>query len=62
MAERTQGRLLFLNQTVNPANWTEADVFRMIGELDAFRPVVLEADPFYLAALAAFAIWRLSHP
>lgn len=56
LAERTLGRLLFLNQTVNPANWTEADARRMIGELGVFRPVVLEADPFYLAALAAFAL------
>lgn len=57
-AERTQGRLLFLNQTVNPAGWTEAEARRMLGELAAFRPAVLEADPFYLAALAAFALDR----
>ena len=55
VSERTLGRLLFLNQTVNPANWDADDVRRMLGELAAFRPAVLEADPFYLAALAAFA-------
>jgi phenylacetate-CoA ligase len=53
---RTLGRLLFLNQTINPAAWTPDDVHRILRELDTFRPVVLEADPFYLAALAAFAI------
>ena len=54
-AERTSGRLLFLNQTVNPAYWKGDDVRRILDELAAFRPAVLEADPFYLAALAAFA-------
>ena len=55
VGERTLGRLLFLNQTINPGCWATEDVRRMLGELAAFRPAVLEADPFYLAALAAFA-------
>lgn len=55
VGERTLGRLLFLNQTVNPGHWTDEDMRRMIDELEAFRPAVLEADPFYLAALAGFA-------
>ena len=55
VGDRTLGRLLFLNQTINPGNWTAAEMRRMLGELAEFRPVVLEADPFYLAALAAFA-------
>jgi len=54
VGERTLGRLLFLNQTINPACWKAEDVRRMLCELDAFRPAVLEADPFYLAALSAF--------
>ena len=58
MSERMLGRLLFLNQTINPGNWTESEMRRMLGELAEFRPLVLEADPFYLAALAAFAIDR----
>ncbi len=58
VGKRTLGRLLFLNQTVNPASWTDGDRCRMLGELAAFRPAVLEADPFYLAALAAFALDR----
>ena len=55
VADRTLGRLLFLNQTVNPACWTVADIRRMLAELVEFRPAVLEADAFYLSALAAFA-------
>ena len=55
MRARTLDRLLFLNQTVNPAFWTDEDVRRILEELAVFRPVVLEADPFYLAALAAVA-------
>jgi phenylacetate-coenzyme A ligase PaaK-like adenylate-forming protein len=54
--ERTLGRLLFLNQTLSPASWCEREAHRMLDELDAYRPAVLEADPFYLAALAAFAL------
>jgi phenylacetate-CoA ligase len=55
VGERTMGRLLFLNQTINPGCWNTADLHRMLDELTTFRPSVLEADPFYLAALAAFA-------
>ena len=55
VSARTLGRLLFLNQTVNPAYWKDEDARRIVEELAAFRPAVLEADPFYLAALAAFA-------
>ncbi len=47
MRERTLGRLLFLNQTINPANWSDAEAHRMLAELAEFSPVVLEADPFY---------------
>jgi phenylacetate-coenzyme A ligase PaaK-like adenylate-forming protein len=50
--------LLFLNQTLNPASWSEREAHRMLDELDAYRPAVLEADPFYLAALADFALER----
>ena len=53
--ERTLGRLLFLNQTVNPGCWRAEEMLRMLDELAWLRPAVLEADPFYLAALAAFA-------
>jgi len=58
MPARLLGRFLFLNQTLNPACWSEADALRILFELEQYRPVVLEADPFYLAALAAFALDR----
>lgn len=50
LGERTLGRLLFLNERAD-VGWSDADVRRMAGELERFDPVVLEADPVYLAAL-----------
>ena len=49
-AERTLGRLLFLNQTTSVSAWSDDDVARMAGELAAFHPPVLEADSAYLSA------------
>jgi phenylacetate-CoA ligase len=51
-ADRTLGRHLYLNEKPDPATWTDDDVGRMAAELDAYRPVVLEADPAYLAPFA----------
>ena len=48
--ERTLGRLLFLNEHADVAKWSDADVVRMVTELEQHHPVVLEADPVYLAA------------
>jgi phenylacetate-coenzyme A ligase PaaK-like adenylate-forming protein len=53
--ERTLGRLLFPNEDANLAAWTEATVRRMLREIEDHAPVVLEADPFYLAELCAHA-------
>jgi phenylacetate-CoA ligase len=55
VAERTLGRLLFVSEDADVARWTDATVRRMVGELEQHAPVVLEADPFYLAALCARA-------
>jgi phenylacetate-coenzyme A ligase PaaK-like adenylate-forming protein len=55
MAERTLGRLLFLNQQPDPNRWTAAECDRMIDELNRFQPELLEADPAYLAILAHYA-------
>jgi phenylacetate-CoA ligase len=55
MAERTLGRLLFLNQKPDPNHWTPVDMDRMIDELGRFRPDILEADPAYLAILSRHA-------
>lgn len=54
MEERVEdGRVLFLNQTVHPGSWSDADVLRMADELAAFAPTALEADPAYLAWFVA---------
>jgi phenylacetate-CoA ligase len=52
MAERTLGRHLFLNEKLNPATWSDADVRRMAEEYIRFAPVALEGDPAYLAPFA----------
>ena len=51
MPERTLGRLLFPNEHANVAAWTDDTVRRMAGELVAYAPTLLEAEPAYLAAL-----------
>ena len=55
MAERTLGRLLFLNQQPDPNRWSAAECDRMLDELNQFQPELLEADPAYLAILARYA-------
>jgi phenylacetate-CoA ligase len=50
VAERTIGRHLFVNQKINPASWTVADVRRMAQEINDYEPRTLEGDPAYLAA------------
>ncbi len=55
MAERTMGRLLFLNQKPDPTYWTSGDMERILDELNRFAPELLEADPAYLAILARHA-------
>ena len=53
--KRQLGRFLFLNEKSDPLSWTPAYMDRMIAELDAFQPVVLEANPSYLARLCRYA-------
>lgn len=52
MEQRIDGRTLFLNQTVDPSRWRDADVARIADELERFAPDALEADPAYLAWFA----------
>lgn len=53
MDERIEnGRTLFLNQTIDPAHWSDRDVTRIADELERFAPHALEADPAYLAYFA----------
>ena len=56
MEERRLSRFLFLNEKTDPAQWTREHMDRMIEELDIFRPVVLEANPSFLARLCRYAI------
>jgi len=51
---RSLGRLLFLNERVDPSRWTESHMRRMAEELDSFAPAILEANPSYLARLCRF--------
>ena len=52
VAERTIGRHLYVNQKINPASWTTRDIRCMAQEINDYAPLVLEADPAYLAAFA----------
>ena len=53
--ERTLGPFLFINEDPDVARWTDRTVHRMHDELERFDPVVLVADPWYLAELCARA-------
>ncbi|MBN2075022.1 MAG: hypothetical protein JW762_05680 [Dehalococcoidales bacterium] len=55
MQERRLSRFLFLNEKTDPARWTTEHMDRMIEELEVFRPVVLEANPSFLARLCRYA-------
>jgi phenylacetate-coenzyme A ligase PaaK-like adenylate-forming protein len=58
MQARTLGRLLFLNEKVSAREWNDGHCERMLRELEAFDPVVLEANPSLLARLSW---WALDH-
>jgi len=54
MQERVEeGKVLFLNQAMHPASWSDADVIGIADELELFAPTALEADPAYLAHFCA---------
>jgi phenylacetate-coenzyme A ligase PaaK-like adenylate-forming protein len=52
MAERSLGRFLYLSERSDPSTWSSALMDRMVAELNAFKPVTLEANPSFLARLA----------
>jgi phenylacetate-coenzyme A ligase PaaK-like adenylate-forming protein len=54
MEKRRLGRFLFLNEKIDPLSWSPAYMDRMIAELSLFQPVVLEANPSYLARLCRY--------
>ena len=55
MPQRTQGRFLYLNEKAYPTMWDDQIIERMLRELEIFRPLVLEANPSYLAIVARYA-------
>jgi phenylacetate-coenzyme A ligase PaaK-like adenylate-forming protein len=54
-AERSIDGMLFLNETANPAHWTDRECERMAREWHDFAPLGVEADPAYLAIMARSA-------
>jgi phenylacetate-CoA ligase len=58
MHQRTLGRFLYLSERSDPSAWSEALMDRMAGELDAFKPLVIEANPSFLARLSRHVVER----
>lgn len=52
MHERTLGRFLYLSERSDPSEWSGELMNRMVEELNAFKPVVIEANPSFLARLS----------
>ncbi|MCE5258180.1 MAG: hypothetical protein LLG44_03860 [Chloroflexi bacterium] len=55
-AERHIGRFLFLSERVDPRTWDDALMARMVSEINAYQPVLLEANPSFLAILARYIL------
>jgi phenylacetate-CoA ligase len=55
MHARRLDRFLFLSEKVSALEWTQTHLERMARELEAFQPLVLEANPSLLAHLAWWA-------
>lgn len=55
MEKRRLSRFLFLNEKTDPTKWASQIMDRMISELGIFKPVVLEANPSFLARLCRYA-------
>jgi phenylacetate-coenzyme A ligase PaaK-like adenylate-forming protein len=52
---RRLARFLYLNEKTDPSRWAPELMDRMIHEMDAFKPAVLEANPSLLARLCRYA-------
>ena len=61
MEQRTLGRFLFLSERSDPSSWSCDLMDRMVEEINAFEPVVLEANPSFLARLSRHIIGRWLH-
>jgi phenylacetate-coenzyme A ligase PaaK-like adenylate-forming protein len=55
MEQRQLGRFLYLNERADLDPWPDVHWQRMLDELDAFRPAVLEGNPSHLSRLARYA-------
>jgi phenylacetate-coenzyme A ligase PaaK-like adenylate-forming protein len=58
MHQRTVGRFLYLSERSDPSAWSPGLMDRMAAELDAFKPVVIEANPSFLARLSRHIVER----
>ncbi len=54
MEKRRLSRFLYLNEKTDPSRWSSVLMDRMIKELDIYKPVVLEANPSFLAKLCRY--------
>jgi len=54
MDKRRLARFLYLNEKTDPTTWSKELMSRMVSELGAFQPDVLEANPALLARLCRF--------
>jgi phenylacetate-CoA ligase len=54
--ERRLGRFQFLNERSDPRTWDDALMARMVKEINAYQPVLLEANPSFLAILARYIL------
>jgi phenylacetate-CoA ligase len=61
MEQRTLGRFLFLSERSDPSSWSSDLMDRMVEELNAFEPVVLEANPSFLARLSRHILRQRRH-
>jgi phenylacetate-coenzyme A ligase PaaK-like adenylate-forming protein len=58
MHQRTLGRFLYLSERYDPSTWSGELMDRMVAELNAFKPVILEANPSFLATLSRHIVKR----
>jgi len=56
MTHRLLGETLYLNEKTSVLQWQPRHLKRMADELNAYRPVILEANPSLLARLAYWAL------
>jgi phenylacetate-coenzyme A ligase PaaK-like adenylate-forming protein len=58
MHQRTLGRFLYLSERSDPSTWSGELMDRMAAELNVFKPVVIEANPSFIAKLSRHIIER----